>query len=42
MTPDEIINDGKAKSTDHAMHSMLAINSEIFPLCVSTFELDIP
>ena len=42
MTPDEIVNDGKAKSTDHTMHTMLAVNSEMFPLSVSTYNLDIP
>ena len=42
MSPDEIIIDGKAKSTDHTTHNMLAINSEIFPLSVPTSKLDIP
>ena len=41
MTPYEIIHDEKGKSIDRTMHSMLAVNFEILPLSVPTFDHDI-
>lgn len=41
MTPNEIINDGKDKTTERTTHSMLTLNSE-FMLSVPTSDRDIP